>query len=419
MDRLVVSRRIGRRLRWLLMVVGMAAAVGLVALFLPASGSLVVDTREIDTGAVVRAPFQDYLPFRAEIAPMRSVVVSAVAEGTVDTLDVADGVLVSKGATLVRFDNPALRLEVAAREVEIASRLTDLSAQELALRRTGTELDSTTAAAANEVLRADHELLQRQTLFDKGLLSPTALVPYQRDAAFRHERLTALQAADHDARTAAARQLARLAATRALLSVNLAAVHGELSSLLVRAPAAGRLTGFVLQPGQAVKAGNPLGQIDSEGAYKLIGEVDEFYLARLSPGQHATATIDSADAPLTVDRVLPQVAGGRFKIELAFAGAAPAGMRRGQTVDARITLGGAHGATVAPNGPWLDAGGTTAFVVDPGGSSAARRAITIGRRTPKQVEIAGGLHAGERIVTSGIAGYRTQTRLIFHDGDKP
>ena len=416
MDRPVIRRRIGTRARWALAVVVMATAAGAIFLVLPASGAVLVDAKAIDTGPVVRTAFQDYLPLRAEIAPLHSVVISAVSGGTVNTLEQADGAIVAKGTPLARLDNPALRLEVAAREVEIASRLTDLSAQELALRRAQAELDGTVAAAANELLRSEHDLAQHQFLFDKGIIAPTALTPYQRDEAFRRDRVASLTATNHDERAAAAAQLARLSETRTMLAGNLGAVRDELQALVVRAPAGGRLTGFVPQPGQAVKAGDALGQVDSEGAYKLVGEVDEFYLSRLSVGQRATAATSGHDVRLVVDRVLPQVVGGRFKVELAFTDPSPAGLRRGEAIDARVTLGNSKAAIVASNGPWLDAGGTTAFVIDRSGARAVRRAITIGRRTPEQVEIIGGLHPGERIVTSGIAAYRTATSLIIREG---
>ena len=89
----------------------------------------------------------------------------------------------------------------------------------------------------------------------------------------------------------------------------------------MRAPVAGRLTDFTLQPGQSLKAGDPVGQIDSEGAYKLTADVDEFYLGRVAPGQKATADFDGRTVPLTVSRVLPQVTNGRFRVELTFDGA--------------------------------------------------------------------------------------------------
>jgi len=418
MDRPIARKWLGKRLRWLALALGVVALVGAIAYLLPARGALVVDAAAIDTGTVVRAPFQDYLPLRAEVVPLRSVVVAAVSGGSVAALDVQDGALVAAGAPIARLDNPTLRLEVAAREVEIASRLADVSGQELALRRNRADLDGGAATAANEVLRAEHELGQRQTLFDKGIIAPAALEPYKREAQFRRERLAALRAGEGGERAVEGGQMARLAQTRALLEANLRAVRGELGALVLRAPVAGRLTGFALQPGQTVKPGDPLGQIDSEGAYKLIGEVDEFYLARLSPGQRSTADIDGTAATLTVARVLPQVVNGRFKVELTFtgAGAAPAGLRRGQAVDARDTRGGARAAVVAPAGAWLDAGGTTAFVID-GAGHAVRRAISVGRRTPEQVEVTSGLARGERIVTSGIAAYRAQTSLIIRHGD--
>lgn len=416
MDRPIARKWLGKRLRWLALALGVVALVGAIAYLLPARGALVVDAAAIDTGTVVRAPFQDYLPLRAEVVPLRSVVVSAVSGGSVAVLETQDGALVAAGAPLARLDNPTLRLEVAAREVEIASRLADVSGQELALRRNRADLDGGTAAAANEVLRAEHELGQRQTLFDKGIIAPAALEPYKREAQFRRERLAALRAGEGGERAVEGGQMARLAQTRALLEANLRAVRGELGALVLRAPVAGRLTGFALQPGQTVKPGDPLGQIDSEGAYRLICELDEFYLARLSPGQRATAGIDGTAATLTVARVLPQVVNGRFKVELTFTGAAPNGLRRGQAVDARVTLGGARAAVVAPTGAWLEAGGTTAFVID-APNHAVRRAITVGRRTPEQVEVTGGLAPGERIVTSGIAAYRAQTSLIIRHGD--
>ncbi len=416
MDRPVARRRFDRRRRWPVAAVAVAAIGIAAALVIPDGNSLIVDATAVDTGLVARAPFQDYLPLRSEIAPLHSIVLSAVVGGTVGTVDIIDGSVVAKGTALAHLDNPTLRLEVATREVEIASRLTDLSAQELTLRRTSADGETAVAAAANEQLRADHDLTQHQTLFDKGIIAPTALANYQRDATFRRDRLAALRASGAGERSAATRQAGQLASTRTLLLSDLAAVRSELDALVVRAPSPGRLTGFAIQPGQAVKAGDPLGQIDAPGSFKLVGEVDEFYLGRVAPGQAVVAVVDGRTVDLLVDRVLPQVVAGRFKVELLFVGSPPMSLRRGQAVDARITLGQPKIALVAPNGPWLDAGGTTAFVVAADGRHADRRSIAVARRTPEQVEITAGLRPGERIITSGIAAYRTRDRLTLREG---
>ncbi len=239
MDRIVTRRRLTPRWRWLLALLVAIVVAAVVALVVPPSGAVVVDAAAIDSGAVVRAPFQDTLPLRAEVAPLHSVVLSAVAGGTVAALIAADGTLVTKGAPLARLDNPALQLEVAGREVEIASRLTDLSAQELALRRTQADVEGTAATAGNELLKAEHDLAQHQFLFDHGIIAPTALAPYQRDAAFRRDRLTALRDSDRGERAAAATQTSRLAEARTMLSADLQAVRGELTALTVRRPSVG------------------------------------------------------------------------------------------------------------------------------------------------------------------------------------
>jgi len=102
--------------------------------------------------------------------------------------------------------------------------------------------------------------------------------------------------------------------------------------------------------------------------------------------------------------VLPSVKDGRFRVELAFDGTAPAGLNRGQTLDIRITLGSTAPALVAPTGGWLDAGGgSSAFVLDADGRHARRRAVKTGRRNPEQVEILSGFEPGDRIVTSSTA----------------
>jgi len=152
-----------------------------------------------------------------------------------------------------------------------------------------------------------------------------------------------------------------------------------------------------------LKAGDSAGQVDSEGRWKLVADVDEYYLGRVAVGQQAGG---DGDVRLVVTKVLPAVADGRFRIELGFVGAPPIGLNRGQTIDVRVTLGNTRAALIAPVGGWLDSGGgSSAFVLDADGRHAHRRPIKVGRRNPEEAEILSGLSAGDRIVTSNTAAY--------------
>jgi HlyD family secretion protein len=109
------------------------------------------------------------------------------------------------------------------------------------------------------------------------------------------------------------------------------------------------------------------------------------------------------------------VTNGRFRAELTFKGTPPAGLRRGQAIDLKITLGDTRLALVLPNGAWLEAsGGAYAFVLNPSGREADRRAVTVGRRNPEQVEVTSGLGPGDRVVTSSYAPFDKSNHLLLH-----
>jgi HlyD family secretion protein len=414
MDRALARSPWKARRRWIAAGAAVIAAVILAVWLVPAPGSLAVRAADIETAAAQRAPFQDYLPVRAEVAPLRTVFLGAVSGGQVDKVLVLDGVRVDAGEALATLTNPQLKLDVTSKEAEIAGRLGDASAQELSLERNRLDAQKEVSDTNYNLLKAQHDLDIRRRLHDQGFVSDAEVKTFAAEADYYQARLQTLKGGQAREDAIAHAQAAQIAQTDQRLRGNLAVVQSSLDALVLRAPVAGRLTDFTLQPGQSLKPGDAMGQIDSEGQYRLTADVDEFYLGRVAPGQTAVADVDGASAPLTVSRVLPQVSNGRFRAELTFDGAVPAGLRRGEAVDIRITLGATRPALIAPNGAWLEGGGVYAFVMSADGRRADRRAITVGRRNPEQVEITSGLRPGERIVTSSYAGFDKFTHLILN-----
>lgn len=404
MDRVVApARRLDRRLRIGLVVLAVLASSTLLWRLLPAANSANVAAADIQTGAVERAPFADVVPLRATVAPGLTTLVGVVSGGQVEKLLVQDGAAVTEGTALATLANPQLKLDILTREAAIASQLGQVSGEDLSLERGSRDRDTQVAGADYDLIKAKRDLAVRQHLHDQGFVSDAGLKSYQEEATYQQQRVGQLHAAEGSEHGIARLQASRLAETRTRLSSNLAAVRGSLDALTLRAPATGRLSNFIIQPGQAIKSGDPAGQIDSEGSWKLIADIDQYYLGRVSVGQSASA---EGNLRLTVSKVLPAVTDGRFHVELAFVGTAPAGLSRGQVLDGRITLGAARAAVVAPVGGWLEGnGGAVAYVLDAGGAHASRRAIKAGRRNAEQVEILSGLAPGERIVTSDTGAF--------------
>lgn len=276
-----------RRPTW----IALACIVAAVALwrYLPAAGSTDIAASAIETGEVTRGAFDDYLPVRATVAPRLTTLVGVLAGGQVEQLLVQDGAMVAAGQPLATLANPELRLDVLTREAAIASQLGSIAGEGLGIERSRLDRSAQVAQAEYDLIKARRDLAIRQQLFDKGIVSEAGVAGYRAEAEYQARRLAQLRAGTSTEARITATQGQRLADTQARLSGNLAAVRGGLAALTIRAPAAGRLTNFTLQPGQTLKPGDPAGQVDSEGSWKLTADVDEYYLGRVAVGQKAKA----------------------------------------------------------------------------------------------------------------------------------
>nr|WP_294917666.1 efflux RND transporter periplasmic adaptor subunit [uncultured Neokomagataea sp.] len=418
MDRAVAPSRRKKALRYAVRYGGPVAVLLLawgVWAMVPASGTLSVSSDQLQVAVVKSAPFLDYLPVRATVAPLNVTFVDAVQGGEVLQLIAHDGALVKEGDVLAKLTNPQLQLDVTSREAQIASQLGSVSAQQLALQQSRTAEETQMAEARYNLLKAQRELSIREQLHGQGFESDANVQSYRDESDYYAQRLQRLNTARAQDLGVFSRQEQEISQEAERLRSNLSVVRDSLSSLVLRAPVSGRVTNFELQPGQSLKAGDKIAQIDSEGQYRLDADIDEFYLGRIAVGERATASFGEVAVPMTVSRVHPQVTNGQFRAELTFDKPPPGDLRRGESVDVRLTLGETHTALVLPNGAWMEAsGGTSAFVESPGGRSAERVSVTSGRRNPEQVEITSGVHEGDHVIVSSYNSYKNFNHLAIH-----
>ena len=385
-------------------VVALVAVVTLVVVTLPPANTVTVDGNSIDSGDVVRAPYQDYIALRSEVMPLDVIYITAETSGRVDTVIAQDGQAVVAGQALARLSNPDLTLDVSSREADISGRLSDTNSQLMNLQ-TQQKADGQTIADVTYALhKAEQDLAKRQTLRDKDVINDAAVKPYIDDVDYQKTRLAALQQSQGSENAFYRDQRQQILNSANDLRQALGEVRQGLAALTISAPDIGRLTDFDLKPGQAVKQGDPLGEVDSEGTYKLTAQVDEFYLSRLSTGLKAQATVHGQPVAVHISKVFPQVSNNRITVELEFDAEMPASLTRGEAIDVRLSLGDTQEALLAPAGAWLnDSNGTSVFVLNKAGTQADRRPVTVGRRNPEFVEILSGLNPGDHIVTGGAS----------------
>ena len=90
----------------------------------------------------------------------------------------------------------------------------------------------------------------------------------------------------------------------------------------------------------------------------------------------------------------------------------PVGLRRGQTLQVKLTLGDNTDAILIPNGAFYqETGGSWVFVISPDGGEAIKRSVKLGRRNTNFIEVLDGLEPGERVITSPYTSFVGMDRL--------
>jgi len=87
-------------------------------------------------------------------------------------------------------------------------------------------------------------------------------------------------------------------------------------------------------------------------------------------------------------------------------------LRRGQTLQPELILGGPQETLLLPIGSFVqETGGNWVFVLDASGQNAYRRTISVGRRNNRFIEVREGLNAGDRVITSGYGSIANADRV--------
>jgi len=112
--------------------------------------------------------------------------------------------------------------------------------------------------------------------------------------------------------------------------------------------------------------------------------------------------------------VYTQVTNGRFQVDMEFEGAAPQGIRRGQTLQIRLALSDETQALLlAKGGFYQQTGGNWVFKVSDGGKTAYRVDVQLGRQNPDYYEVLNGLKPGDKVVTSSYENYGNMQELVL------
>ena len=377
--------------------------------------SLSVNSLRVTVSDVTVGTFEDFIPLRGRLMPRSTVFLDAIEGGRVDQVLVEDGAMVEAGELIAVLSNSNLQLVVLGREAEVTEQLNFLRTIELQLEQNRLSHKKNLVEIDYQIVRLERSLNRQRSLASENLISQSTIEELEDELKYyRDRREVTLESQATDARMQE-QQMEQLRTAGKQLEESLALARQNLEDLNIRAPIAGKLSGFNIEVGQSIERGGRLGQIDDPEQYKLNVRIDEFYLGRVDLQQSATAEHKSRDLAVNVSKIYPQVKDGQFDVDMLFE-QQPEDLRRGQTLQLKLTLGDNTDALLIPNGSFYqETGGNWIFVVSPDGSEAVKRPVRLGRRNTDFIEVLDGLEAGEKVITSPYTSYSGLDRLVLDE----
>lgn len=379
------------------------------SLFFTNTGKAIkVDSQRIGISSVTQGVFEDFIPIRARVVPAKTVYLDAVEGGRVERILVEDGASLKAGELIVELSNSSLQLSVLGNETRVAEQLNNMRSIELNLEQNRLLHKRNLVDINYQIKLLTRQLSREQALLQTGAVSESVFADTADTLTWYQDRLVLTLESQASDKAMQESQLVFLKETAIRLESNLEISRQNLTNMNVKAPVDGKLSGFDFEVGQSIDKGERLGQIDTPSDFKLSAMIDEFYLGRVDIGQG----VSFDEFELSVSKIYPQVTNGQFEVDLKFTNEQPTGIRRGQTVQTKLTLGDASEALLIPNGAFYqDTGGNWIFVVTANGSEALRRPVRLGRRNSQFIEVLEGLEIGERVVTSPYTSYQDMQRL--------
>ncbi|WP_130733404.1 efflux RND transporter periplasmic adaptor subunit [Flavobacterium sp. J27] len=367
--------------------------------------SLSVKRAEITIKKVSSDFFEDFILFQAKAIPLNSMLVNVIEGGAVQEIYVENGDLVKEGQPLVRLYNPNTELNYMQQETAIIEQVNNLNKAKLDLRNQELSLAKDLISIEHDFQDAKNLYELNKKLFDQEILAKNEWTVTQENYRFQKERMDIIKQSVTKEKQANQIQIHQLNQSIEIMNKSLRILRDNKNNFLITAPLSGRLSSFEPILGKTFTQGNSIGTIDVMKGYKLVADVDEFYLSKVAEGQKGSVDFKGKIINVQISKIIPEVKNGRFIVELAFTDSQDLELNQGISFGVKINLSEKTKTTILPKGSFYqETAGKWIFVV--ADDKAVRRKITLGRENPLYYEVIDGLKPGENVITSTYKDYQ-------------
>lgn len=395
--------------------IGLAAIVLIyMAFFADRTSTYKVEKDKLIIETVTEDQFNDYITVPGTVEPITTIKLDAQEGGRVEEKLIEEGTMVKKGDIILKLSNPDLYLNILNSEGELAQKENFLRNTQISMEQDRLQIKRELVNLKYDIERKNRNFKQNEILIKDNLISREDYIRSKEDldmAIQSKELFIERRTQDSIFRSV---NVETIKNDLVNMRKNLNLVKERVHNLNVTAPVDGQLGLLSPEIGQSINRGENMGQLNVLTSYKVTSQIDEHYIDRVRTQLDATLERQSNKFNLSIRRVYPEVRNGTFKIDMIFRDSMPDNIRTGQTYYISLQLGQPKVSVLVPIGGFFqETGGQWIFVLDPTGSFATKRSISIGRKNPKYYEVIEGLKPGEKVIVSGYETFGKNEKLIL------
>lgn len=341
-------------------------------------------------------------------------LIPAQTDATVVRIRVLPGAKVTPDTILMDLSDPELEQQLLNAQLALKAAEADYKSLQATLE--STLMDKKTAAAQ---VNADYtqDQLQAQTdkaLYDLGVISGLAYSKSKDTAdqlATQHQlSQQQIEVNEKAIQVQLASAQTKIDQAKALLTL----YQKQSAALEVRAGISGALAPLAtpLQVGEHVTAGTSVAEVIQLDKLKAALQIAETQARDIQIGQPASIDTHNGIIPGHVTRIDPAVVNGTRTVDVTLDGPLPPGAVPQLSVDGTIDL--AHLNDVLYVGrPALGNENSTLsiFKLDPGGNSATRVPVKVGRASVTNIQVLEGLKEGDTVILSDMSRWDSEDHI--------
>ncbi len=359
-----------------------------------------IEASRVSVKQVTEGDFQDVILIDGDVQPINLVLVNTVEGGSVEEIYVEDGVLVEKGTPLVKLNNPTATLNYLNQETAIIEQINNLRSLKLSLEKDQRDLSESLIDSENSLADVERTYKIDSVLYSRDVIARNDHTNSKEAYKYQQKKRDFMEKNVSKSKQNNQTQIQQINRSISLMQRNLEFIHESLDKMLVRAPVSGMLSSFDPVIGESYANNQTVAKIDVQSGFKIKGQVDEYYLSMVKPGQLARFSMDGELIDLKVKKVLSEVVNRRFDIELVFVNEPPKSITNGQSLQVRLELSKAQRSILIPRGSYFQSSGGQYVYVLNGEDEAYKRYIKLGSQNPSYYQVLEGLEKGEKIITS-------------------